>query len=143
MKRHWGDWFGGVEFTSCFPARLSSLSLQSCLGHTNGDFAHPIDKNCGIVWLVTWRVLGFSISSDAQASRVVELTVHQRESEASMGDMLCGANSACLCRATRKPIVTTDFVVQADDAPMPTCLRRDRKKIIPHLISNHSASRYP
>jgi hypothetical protein len=36
-------------------------------------FAHPIDKNCGIVWLVTWRVLGFSISSDAQASRVVEL----------------------------------------------------------------------
>jgi hypothetical protein len=100
-------------------------------------FAHPIDKNCGIVWLVTWRVLGFSISSDAQASRVVELTVHQRESEASIGDMLCGANSACLCRATRKPLVTTDFVVQADDAPMPTCLRRDREKnhTTPHLES--------
>ena len=108
-------------------------------------FAHPIDKNCGIVWLVTWRVLGFSISSDAQDSRVVELTVHQREFEASIGDMLCGANSACLCRATRKPLVTTDFVVSCGrcaDADV-FATRQEKNHTVPHLISNHSASRYP
>ena len=61
--------------------------------------------------------------------------------------MLSGANSACVCRATiatPKPLVkrlTSAF--DAEDAPMPTCLRRERKKnhttplpaLHPHSIS--------
>ena len=37
---------------------------------------------------------GLSISSDAQASRVVEFAVHQRPFEASFGEMPFGVNSA-------------------------------------------------
>ena len=108
--------------------RASSLILLFLHWATNGEFAHQIGKNretCGC----DVACIGVSISSDSRNCCPFE---------ASIGDMLSNVNSACLCRATiatPKLLSRLTFTFHADDAPMPTPLRRDRKKnhTTPHL----------